>query len=102
MLNHILILIPHGHGKVLFYGRDLIVKFISWNVGDGESITLLHNRWIPYMDKPLSHFIPFAGSDSLKVSFLLRSTPAGPSWDLNRISNIIPSFIISKILGNWC
>lgn len=94
---------PHSKSswawKSILHGRDLIAKYVCWRVGDGESINLFHDKWIPDLDKPLSHFIPYVGPDSLKVSYLLSVTPKGPSWDITKISDIIPSFLIPKILA---
>lgn len=87
---------PHSNSskawKGMLYGRDLIANYSSWKVGDGDS--KFHDMWIPYIEKSLSHFIPYARPDSLKAFFLLRSTSTEPSWYVNRIYDKIPSFII--------
>lgn len=58
-------------GKAFYTARDLIARHISWIVGNGESINLYTDRWIPHSPQPLSHLVPFMG--------IISTTPEGPS-----------------------
>lgn len=85
--------------KSILHGRDLIARHIAWRVGDGASISLFHDKWIPGLDKPLSHFIPYSGSDTLTVSFLLDEGSNGKVWNVDRVTGIIPNFLVPSVLA---
>lgn len=87
-----------GMESILF-GRDLIAKHVFWRVGNGTSINLLYDRWIPKLDKPLNHFIPFSGLDDLKVSLLLDEGNGGIQCNIDKVQEIIPSVLVPKVLA---
>lgn len=94
---------PHSNSswawKNILYGRDLIADHISWKVGNGESINLLHDRWIPDWNIPLSQLLPYAGPDDLTVSFLLGPSPNGLIWDMDKVYDLLPLFLAPKVLA---
>lgn len=79
--THLLNVKPHPLSswawKSILYGHDLISSHLSWIVGNGESINLYSDRWIPFFPKPLSHVIPYTGSSFLTVSTILNTGPIG-------------------------
>lgn len=85
--------------KSIRFGRDLIVRFIAWRVRDGSSISLFKDKWIPKLDKPLDQLILYTGSNNLKVSFLMDEGPNGKIWNVNRVKEIIPNFLVSEVLA---
>ena len=84
--------------KSLLYGRDLIFKGICWQVGNGQSIRIYEDKWIPGIHVPLSNLIPFAGSSDTRVSELINlvhNRPAGMSLVLH----LFPISISQRILA---
>lgn len=94
---------PHSNSswawKSLLYGQDLIVEHISWKVGNGESISLLYNKWIPNWSKLFCHLILLANPNNITGSFLLRTTSRGLAWDIEKVHDIIPHFLIPRVLA---
>lgn len=85
--------------KSILYGRDLINRHLSWTVGNGASINLYNDQWIPFFPKPLSHVIPYTGSSTLTVSSILTSNSTRTTWNIAKIHDLIPETIIPKILA---
>lgn len=82
----------------MLYGRDLIANHISCTVGNGESIDLFLDRWIPN-SPPLNHILPATGPTQLKLSSILNLTENSISWNLPKIRDFFPHEVIPKILS---
>ncbi|KAK3212040.1 hypothetical protein Dsin_016746 [Dipteronia sinensis] len=68
--------------RSFMWGRSLLLKGLRWKVGDGSSIRIFKDQWIPRPStfKPIT---PNPGSDSL-VSALIDVDP--PEWKLDLIN----------------
>lgn len=82
--------------KSILYGRDLINSHLSWTVGNGESINLYSDRWIPHFPKPLATLYR---SEHPSVSSILSPTQTGNAWNVTKIRDLFTEPIIQKILA---
>jgi hypothetical protein len=77
------------------FGMQLLKKGIRWGIGDGTKTRILSDNWIP--DTPpqtVRMLAPIA--DDQTVDSLFRE--GSRSWDADRVRNLFPDNISSKIL----
>jgi hypothetical protein len=70
--------------RSILHGRDLLKEGLIWRVGDGESIEIWKDNWIPRscLQRPLGHK---PDVNVQKVKELLM--PDGNGWNLNKLNN---------------
>jgi hypothetical protein len=81
--------------RSILHGRDLLVKGLRWNVGNGERISITKDNWIPGFPadtiKPLSP-IPAAA----KFCFLMNDE--GNAWEVDTVRMFFHDELASTIL----
>uniref|UniRef100_A0A803Q5W5 RNase H type-1 domain-containing protein n=1 Tax=Cannabis sativa TaxID=3483 RepID=A0A803Q5W5_CANSA len=77
----------------LLWGRDLLVKWLIWKVGDGSTIRTLHDIWIPIVK-----YLRYKGDhppSKDRVSFFINQNS---QWDLDKLTQFFDSDIVDNIL----
>lgn len=75
-------------------GRDLLVKRLRYRVGNGESISVLKDTWIPkaIMFKPIC-----INRDMFDMKVVDLITPSG-GWDLENLNKVVMKSDIADII----
>ena len=64
------------------FGRELVLSGLRWGVGNGESIRILHDSWIPGL-APGTFKTLEALPENAKVQLLLNEE--GSAWDMDTV-----------------
>ncbi|KAK8520057.1 hypothetical protein V6N12_004020 [Hibiscus sabdariffa] len=73
---------------------------IAWSIGNGHSIDIFHDIWIPAIG-PLHHHLIDHTAIYRGLSFADLLTEEG-TWDIQRLSDLFPGWIVLHILAIKC
>ena len=79
----------HGWRSILA-GREILLKGLSWAVGDGESIRVWDDPWLSFVSPSRPMGPPNMKDQSLKVKDLL--CPLTNRWNLDKIRSTLPQY----------
>jgi hypothetical protein len=84
-----------GGSTVSGVGRVLLKEGVRWGVGNGDSIKIQTDNWIPCVPSvSIRPLVPLV--DNQKVNTVFRD--GSQSWDADVIHTIFPEEVASKIL----
>ncbi|KAM6566494.1 hypothetical protein CsatA_025622 [Cannabis sativa] len=80
--------------RSILWGRELLLKGLSWKIGDGTSINISESNWLPSHDKVF--FKPGILPPAHTVSFFLTDNR---HWDLDKLRTYFDEEMCSAILS---
>ncbi|KAM6583339.1 hypothetical protein CsatB_010341 [Cannabis sativa] len=80
--------------RSILWGRELLLKGLTWKIGDGNSVKISESSWLPSNDKLI--FKPGLLPPSQTVSFFI--TP-DRHWDLNKLQHYFDEGMCNSILS---
>ena len=75
------------------------MKGIRWQVGNGQSIRIYEDKWIPGINVPLSNLILYTGSNDIRVNSLIDSAQNHPCWNMPLVLNLFPVTVALSVLA---
>ncbi|XP_057809042.1 uncharacterized protein LOC131023515 [Salvia miltiorrhiza] len=76
--------------RSICWGRELLAGGLRWNVGDGNLISVMHDKWIPGCGAWKAEENESV-SENLMVSELLTDDK---KWDVARLQTLFPHFVV--------
>ncbi|KAK8685202.1 hypothetical protein V6N13_041208 [Hibiscus sabdariffa] len=87
-------------GSRLWRGLEVIWNNVrnnlTWNVGDGQSISFWHDTWVPGYD-PLSNYFSADLATSLPSACLANMVTNSSEWNWNLFQHLLPLPILLRI-----
>ncbi|XP_073120906.1 uncharacterized protein [Henckelia pumila] len=80
--------------RSMCWGRELLNKGLYWRVGDGSSINILHDKWVPGVRSTLGN-LGVQAQDGEPVSSWITEN----GWNEQQIRGACPSYIVQSILN---
>jgi hypothetical protein len=81
--------------RSILFGRELLLRGLRWGVGNGDSIRIMTDSWIPGF--PKGSFIPLSPiPNTAKVRYLMND--AGTSWEADTVRAFFHQELADTIL----
>ncbi|KAK4259268.1 hypothetical protein QN277_005616 [Acacia crassicarpa] len=93
----------HGHRaswcwSSILDGRDFIKDDLCWQIGNGESVRLWHDKWIPSLpSRKLNPISESSQQPNSTVATIISSE--GNQWNLNRIAHLVDDHARDAIMA---